>query len=110
MQVGLRLLTFLDNSLQGERTPYHGEGQWPVRVDEHVEGPVDHWVQSACVMCKLTARTVRVVKLQPVIEIALLTRMPQFRLQRVRENRLNAEEERKTHPSFILIDVEQISV
>lgn len=30
---------------------YHGEGNWPVRVDEHVHAPVDHWVQSACVMC-----------------------------------------------------------
>jgi hypothetical protein len=32
----------------GERTPYHGEGQWPVRVDEHIEAPVEKWVQSAC--------------------------------------------------------------
>ncbi|KAG7531329.1 hypothetical protein FFLO_04450 [Filobasidium floriforme] len=31
----------------GERTPYHGEGQWPVRVDEHIEAPVEKWVQSA---------------------------------------------------------------
>jgi ferredoxin-nitrate reductase len=30
---------------------YHGEGNWPVRVDEYVSAPVDHWVQSACVMC-----------------------------------------------------------
>lgn len=37
--------------LQGPRTPYHGEGQWPVRVDEHIEAPVEKWVQSACVMC-----------------------------------------------------------
>ena len=59
------LADVFDNPLQGERTPFHGEGQWPVRIDEHVEGPVDHWVQSACVMCKSTARTVRLVQLQP---------------------------------------------
>ncbi|KAI5449249.1 hypothetical protein NCC49_005165 [Naganishia albida] len=35
----------------GPRMGYHGEGNWPVRVDEHVHAPVDHWVQSACVMC-----------------------------------------------------------
>ncbi|KAJ9105039.1 hypothetical protein QFC19_003670 [Naganishia cerealis] len=35
----------------GPRMGYHGEGNWPVRVDEHIHEPVDHWVQSACVMC-----------------------------------------------------------
>src|SRR3954471_15413897 len=35
----------------GERTPYHGEGAWPVRVDERVETEPDRWVQSCCVLC-----------------------------------------------------------
>ena len=35
----------------GARTPYPQGGDWPVRVDEHVDGPVDRWVQSACVLC-----------------------------------------------------------
>lgn len=35
----------------GERTPYVGEGEWPVRVDEHTTEPPDRWVQSACVLC-----------------------------------------------------------
>ncbi|KAJ9093048.1 hypothetical protein QFC21_006539 [Naganishia friedmannii] len=35
----------------GPRMGYHGEGNWPIRVDEHIHEPVDHWVQSACVMC-----------------------------------------------------------
>jgi len=35
----------------GARTPYPRGGDWPVRVDENVEGPVDRWVQSACVLC-----------------------------------------------------------
>ncbi|WP_139921130.1 molybdopterin oxidoreductase family protein [Hymenobacter sp. DG01] len=33
----------------GARTGYLG--QWPTRVDEHVEETPDHWVQSACVLC-----------------------------------------------------------
>ncbi|MBC6989508.1 molybdopterin oxidoreductase family protein [Hymenobacter sp. BT491] len=33
----------------GQRTGY--EGQWPVRVDEHIEETPDRWVQSACVLC-----------------------------------------------------------
>lgn len=33
----------------GPRTGY--VGQWPVRVDEHLEEQPDHWVQSACVLC-----------------------------------------------------------
>jgi hypothetical protein len=47
----------LRRQLQGERTPYHGEGQWPVRVDEHIEAPVEKWVQSAC---KLETKQIRV--------------------------------------------------
>jgi hypothetical protein len=47
----------LRRQLQGERTPYHGEGQWPVRVDEHIEAPVEKWVQSAC---KLKTKQIRV--------------------------------------------------
>lgn len=35
----------------GYRTPYAGEGQWPVRVDERALADADHWVQSACVFC-----------------------------------------------------------
>ena len=35
----------------GSRTPYPRGGDWPIRVDEHTQGPVDRWVQSACVLC-----------------------------------------------------------
>jgi anaerobic selenocysteine-containing dehydrogenase len=35
----------------GERTHYRGEGEWPVRVDEHVGEDPDRWVQSCCVLC-----------------------------------------------------------
>jgi anaerobic selenocysteine-containing dehydrogenase len=35
----------------GTRTPYPRGGDWPARVDEHTDGPVDRWVQSACVLC-----------------------------------------------------------
>ncbi len=35
----------------GARTPFEGEGNWPVRVDEYVQEPPDHWVQSCCVLC-----------------------------------------------------------
>jgi ferredoxin-nitrate reductase len=35
----------------GARTPYPRSGDWPVRVDEHVEGAVERWVQSACALC-----------------------------------------------------------
>jgi anaerobic selenocysteine-containing dehydrogenase len=35
----------------GERTPYPRDADWPIRVDENVAGPVDRWVQSACVLC-----------------------------------------------------------
>ena len=35
----------------GPRTPYHGEGEWPVRVDERTTEEPERWVQSACVLC-----------------------------------------------------------
>jgi ferredoxin-nitrate reductase len=35
----------------GTRTPYPRGGDWPVRVDEHADGTVEEWVQSACVLC-----------------------------------------------------------
>jgi anaerobic selenocysteine-containing dehydrogenase len=35
----------------GERTPYPQDSDWPVRVDANVDGQVDRWVQSACVLC-----------------------------------------------------------
>jgi anaerobic selenocysteine-containing dehydrogenase len=40
----------------GSRTPYARDGLWPVRVDQALnegvtEDNVDHWVQSACVLC-----------------------------------------------------------
>ncbi|MCW8088193.1 molybdopterin oxidoreductase family protein [Sabulicella glaciei] len=35
----------------GERTPFHGEGQWPARVDERTLAEPERWVQSACVLC-----------------------------------------------------------
>jgi ferredoxin-nitrate reductase len=35
----------------GPRTPYEGEGQWPVRVDERTTDTPERWVQSACVLC-----------------------------------------------------------
>ena len=40
----------------GTRTPYPRESLWPVRVDQVLadgltEADVDHWVQSACVLC-----------------------------------------------------------
>ncbi|RYY93559.1 MAG: nitrate reductase, partial [Chitinophagaceae bacterium] len=37
------------DDIWGRRTPY--EGQWPVRVDEHVTAEPERWVQSACVLC-----------------------------------------------------------
>ncbi|MFC0677935.1 molybdopterin oxidoreductase family protein [Lysobacter korlensis] len=39
------------SDIWGERTPYHGDGQWPVRVDERVLEEPERWVQSACVLC-----------------------------------------------------------
>src|SRR5689334_19676748 len=33
----------------GQRFPY--SGQWPDRMDFHLEEQPDHWVQSACVLC-----------------------------------------------------------
>jgi ferredoxin-nitrate reductase len=35
----------------GVRTPYPRGGDWPIRVDERVDGVVERWVQSACVLC-----------------------------------------------------------
>ena len=40
----------------GTRTPFEREAEWPSRVDYALqegltEGDVDHWVQSACVLC-----------------------------------------------------------
>ena len=31
----------------GRRTPYRGEGRWPLRVDERVVETPDHWVRSS---------------------------------------------------------------
>src|SRR5919202_1821582 len=39
------------HEIWGERTPYAAGGDWPVRVDEYVEGEVEEWFQSACVLC-----------------------------------------------------------
>src|SRR3954468_24696043 len=35
----------------GQRTPYRGEGDWPLRVDERTLEDPEHWIQSACVLC-----------------------------------------------------------
>ena len=35
----------------GDRTPHHGDKQWPVRVDQHTTAEPDRWVQSCCVLC-----------------------------------------------------------
>ena len=35
----------------GARTPYARGADWPARVDEHTDGSVERWVQSACVLC-----------------------------------------------------------
>jgi ferredoxin-nitrate reductase len=35
----------------GPRTPYHGEGNWPERVDQKTTEEPDRWVQSCCVLC-----------------------------------------------------------
>src|SRR4051794_16563108 len=35
----------------GPLTPYHGEEQWPARVDQQVSEEPDRWVQSCCVLC-----------------------------------------------------------
>ena len=35
----------------GPRSPYHGEGQWPARVDERTTEEPERWVQSCCVLC-----------------------------------------------------------
>jgi ferredoxin-nitrate reductase len=38
----------------GERVPFAGGSEWPIRVDSHLEvaaNAVERWVQSACVLC-----------------------------------------------------------
>ncbi len=35
----------------GPRSPYIGEGEWPVRVDERTTDEPERWVQSCCVLC-----------------------------------------------------------
>jgi len=35
----------------GERTPYEGQDNWPVRVDQRTVEEPERWVQSACVLC-----------------------------------------------------------
>ncbi len=35
----------------GYRTPYVGEGRWPVRIDERSLDDADYWVPSACSFC-----------------------------------------------------------
>lgn len=35
----------------GARTPFHGEGAWPARMDFLATSKPDRWVQSACVLC-----------------------------------------------------------
>jgi ferredoxin-nitrate reductase len=35
----------------GERSPYAGEGEWPVRVDERTIEAPERWVQSCCALC-----------------------------------------------------------
>jgi anaerobic selenocysteine-containing dehydrogenase len=39
------------HDIWGPRTPFYGEKQWPVRVDEHVSERPDRWVQSCCILC-----------------------------------------------------------
>jgi ferredoxin-nitrate reductase len=39
------------SDIWGERTPFEGEGKWPVRVDQRISEEPDRWVQSACVLC-----------------------------------------------------------
>ncbi len=35
----------------GDRTPYDGEGTWPIRVDANVAEQPERWVQSCCLLC-----------------------------------------------------------
>ncbi len=47
-------MTSTRNSIEdiwGDRTPFHGEGQWPARADERTLEEPQQWVQSACVLC-----------------------------------------------------------
>lgn len=39
------------DDIWGERRPYAGEGDWPVRVDQRTLDEPERWVQSACVLC-----------------------------------------------------------
>lgn len=39
------------SDIWGPRTPYAGEGQWPIRVDERTVEEPERWVQSCCVLC-----------------------------------------------------------
>jgi ferredoxin-nitrate reductase len=39
------------HDIWGERTPYEGEGRWPVRLDEYRKDEAERWVQSCCVLC-----------------------------------------------------------
>ena len=39
------------SDIWGLRTPFHGEGEWPVRVDQRAVEEPERWVQSACVLC-----------------------------------------------------------
>jgi ferredoxin-nitrate reductase len=34
----------------GPRTPFVGEGRWPVRVDERTIATPERWVQSCCIL------------------------------------------------------------
>ncbi|WP_019143074.1 molybdopterin oxidoreductase family protein [Noviherbaspirillum massiliense] len=47
------MLTTRDSisNIWGDRTPFEGENQWPVRVDQRTLEEPDRWVQSACVLC-----------------------------------------------------------
>jgi anaerobic selenocysteine-containing dehydrogenase len=37
--------------IHGPRTPFRGEGAWPVRLDQRTLEEPERWVQSACVLC-----------------------------------------------------------
>src|SRR5919206_1026966 len=55
-KIGFRLMAAAERTADvwGERTPFAGGGEWPVRVDSHLDVPetaVERWVQSACVLC-----------------------------------------------------------
>src|ERR671928_1402342 len=55
-KIGFRLMAAAERTgdVWGERTPFAGGGDWPVRIDSHLDVPetaVERWVQSACVLC-----------------------------------------------------------